>query len=57
MSQEINLDSIYVEALIKTGFTSRDISLKHKETLTLKVNEELAGYATRILVKKTRRNS
>lgn len=52
MSQEINLDSIYVEALIKTGFTSRDISLKHKETLTLKVNEELAGYATRVLVKK-----
>lgn len=52
MSQEINLDSIYVEALIKTGFTSRNISLKHKETLTLKVNEELAGYATRVLVKK-----
>ena len=52
MSQEINLDTIYVEALIKTGFTSRDISLKHKETLTLKVNEELAGYATRVLVKK-----
>lgn len=49
MSQEINLDSIYVEALIKTGFTSRDISLKNQETLTLKVNEELAGYATRVL--------
>ena len=52
MSQEINLDSIYVEALIKSGFTSRNISLKGKETLMLKLNEELAGYATRVLVKK-----
>lgn len=52
MSQEINLDSIYYEALIKTGFTSRNISLKGKETLMLKLNEELAGYATRVLVKK-----
>ena len=52
MSQEINLDTIYIEALVKTGFTSRDISLNNKETLTLKVSEEIAGYATGVLVKK-----